>query len=67
MDITNQVSDKITEELIKMRSLNLITEKNWIPKYKNRTEASFIYSQKIKKRIYQGDQFAAQLSTPPHT
>ena len=27
MDITNQVSDKITEELIKMRSLNLITEK----------------------------------------
>ena len=27
MDITNQVSDKIADELIKMRSLNLITEK----------------------------------------
>ena len=41
-DITNKISDKIAEQLIKMRSLDLITEKNFeYLNIKNPTEARF--------------------------
>ena len=66
-DITGEISDKIADTLINMRSLNLITEKNFdylnIP---NPKEARFIYYQKSTKRIFLVDQYVAQSNTQLH-
>ena len=53
--ITNKISDKIVEELIKMRSLNLITVKNLEFLYiQNPTEARFYLLPKIHKKDIPG-------------
>ena len=64
MDITNQVSDKITDELIKMRSLNLITEKNFeFLNIKNPKEARF-YLLKIHKKDIPGRPICSSTDHP---
>ena len=57
-DITNKISNSIMEQLITMKSLGVITEKNFdYLNIKNPSEARFYL---LTKRIYQVDQFAVQ-------
>ena len=50
-DITNQISDNIANQLAKMRSLNLITEKNFEYLHiKNPTKARFYFLSKIYEK-----------------
>ena len=50
-DITNTISDKVSEELIQMRSPNLITEKNFeFLNIKNPTEPRFYLLPKIHRK-----------------
>ena len=54
-DTTKHISDKITDELIKMRSLNLITEKNFeFLNIKNPAEARFYLLLKIHRKDIPG-------------
>ena len=65
MDITDQVSDKITDELIKMRSLNLITEKNFeFLNLKNPKEARFYLLPKIHKKDIPGRPICSSINHP---
>ena len=64
-DITNKISDKITEQLTTMRSLNLITEKNFdylnIP---NPKEARFYMLPKIHKKGIPGRPICSSINHP---
>ena len=65
MDITNQVSDKIPDELIKMRSLNLITENNFeFLNIKRPTEARFYLLPKIHKKDIPGRPICSSINHP---
>ena len=62
-DITNKISDRIAQQLLKMRSLNLISDKNFeYLNIKNPTEARFylLHYQRSTKRTYLVDQSVAQ-------
>ena len=64
-DITSKVSDKIAEQLIKMRSLNLITEKNFeYLNIKNPTEARFYLLPKIHKKDVPGRPICSSINHP---
>ena len=64
-DMTNKISDTIAEELVKMRSLNLITEKNF--DYLNITnpkEARFYLLPKIHKKDIPGRPICSSITHP---
>ena len=61
-DITQNMSDKITEKLFKMRSLDLISEKNF--EYLNPTEAKFYLLPKIHKKDIPGRLICSSINPP---
>ena len=64
-DITNIISDKIAEQLIKMRSLDLITEKNFeYLNIKNPTEARFYLLPKMHKKDVPGRPICSSINHP---
>ena len=64
-DITHKISDKIADQLIKMRSLNLITEKNFeYLNIKNPVEARFYLLPKIHKKNILGRPFCSSIDHP---
>ena len=66
--MTNKISDTITEELVKMKSINLITEKNFdYLNIQDPKEARLYLLPKIHKRTYLGDPFVVPLTIPLQT
>ena len=64
-DITSEVADNIAKELIKMRSLNFITENNFeLLKTKNSTEARFYLLPKIHKNNIPGRPICSSIKHP---
>ena len=64
-DITHQISDKIAEELTKMQSLNLITEKNFdYLNVKDPKEARFYMLPKIHKKGVPGRPICSSIDHP---
>ena len=64
-DITHNISDKITEELLKMRSLDLISEKNFeYLNIKNPREARFYFLSKIHKKDIPGRPICSSINYP---
>ena len=64
-DITDQISDKIANQLAKMRSLNLITEENFeYLNIKNPTEARFYHLPKIHKKNIPGRPICSSINHP---
>ena len=64
-DITSKTSNKKAEHLTKMRSLNLISEKNFeYLKIKNPTEARFYLPPKIHKKDIPGRPICSSIHCP---
>ena len=64
-DITNKISDRIAQQLIKMRSLDLISDKNFeYLNIKNPTEARFYLLPKIHKKDIPGRPICNSINHP---
>ena len=64
-DITDEISDKIVNQQAKMRSLNLITEKNFeYLNIKNPTEERFYLLPKIHKKNIPGRPICSSINHP---
>ena len=64
-DITHKISDKIADQLIKMRSLNLITEKNFeYLNINNPVEARFYLLPKNHKKNIPGRPICSSIDHP---
>ena len=67
-DITNKISGTIADELVKMRSLNLITEKNAdYLNIRNPKEARFYLLPKIHKKDIPGRHICSSIAHPLQT
>ena len=64
-DITNKISDRIAQQLLKMRSLDLISDKNFeYLNIKNPTEARFYLLPKIHKKDIPGRPICSSINHP---